>query len=57
MIMINLLLLKNLTSKKFTARLKQANLASKSDIANFLRKIDLNKNELNELLKQYQQKD
>ena len=57
MIMINLLLLKNLTSKKFTARLKQASLASKSDIANFLRKIDLNKNELNELLKQYQQKD
>ena len=27
-----------LTSEKFTARLKQANLASKSDIANFIKK-------------------
>ena len=40
-----------LTSEKFTARLKQANLASKSDIANFIKKTDLNKNELNELSK------
>ena len=35
----------------FTARLAQANLASKSDIANFVKKADLNKNELNELSK------
>ena len=40
-----------LTSENFTARLKQANLASKSDIANFIKKTDLNKNELNELSK------
>ena len=30
----------NLTSENFTARLKQANLASKSDIANFVKKTD-----------------
>ena len=36
--MINKLLLKNLTSEDFTARLAQANLASKSDIANFIKK-------------------
>ena len=49
-----------LTSKKFTARLAQANLASKNDIANFVKKTDFdnklkdvtsNKNELNELEK------
>ena len=47
-----------LTSEKFTARLAQANLASKNDIANFVKKTDFdnklkdvtsNKNELNEL--------
>ena len=44
-----------LTSEKFSARLKQANLASKNDIANFVKKTDFdklknvtsNKNELN----------
>ena len=58
-----------LTSENFTARLKQANLLSKSDIFNFVKKTDFDnkikgitssKNELNELskkLKQYQQKD
>ena len=35
MIMINIL-----TSEKFTARLARANLASKSDIANFVKKTD-----------------
>ena len=49
-----------LTSENFTARLKQANLASKSDIANFLIKTDfdntlknitLNKNEICKLSK------
>ena len=49
-----------LTSENFTVRLKQANLASKSDIANFIKKADFNiklkdvtssKNESNELLK------
>ena len=49
-----------LTSENFTARLKQANLASKSDIANFVKKTEFdnkpknvtsNKNELNELSK------
>ena len=37
--MINILLIKNLINshqKIFTARLKQANLASKNDIANFV---------------------
>ena len=56
--MINILLLKNLTSENFTANLKQANLASKNDIANFvkttvfdnkLKDVISNKNELNEL--------
>ena len=58
-----------LTSENLTARLKQANLASKSDVANFVKNavfdikvknVTSNKNELNELLKklkQYQQKD
>ena len=40
-----------LTSENFTARLKQANVASKSYIDNFIKKADLNKNELNELSK------
>ena len=47
-----------LTAENFAARLKQSNLASKSDIANFVNEIDFgnqvkcvtsNKNELNEL--------
>ena len=38
-----------LISDNLTARLKQAYLTSKSDIVNFVKKIDLNKNELNEL--------
>ena len=55
-IMINILLLQNLIKK----RLKQANLASKSEIAKFVNKTDFydqvknvtsNKNELNELSK------
>ena len=49
-----------LTSANFTARLKQANLASKDDIANFVKNTDFdnklkdvtsNKSELNELSK------
>ena len=43
MIMINILLLKEfnkLTSEYITARLKQANLASKTDIANFAKRTD-----------------
>ena len=40
-----------LTSEHFTARLPQANLASKCNISIFVKKIDLNKNELNELSK------
>ena len=40
-----------LTAENFTARLAQANLASKSDIANFVEMTDLNKNELNRLSK------
>ena len=40
-----------LISDNFTARLKQAYLTRKSDIVNFVKKIDLNKNELNELSK------
>ena len=49
-----------LTSENFTARLAKANLASKSDIANFVKKTNSNINKLNELskkLKQYRQKD
>ena len=42
-----------LPSENFTARLGKANLASKSNIANFIKKTDLNKNELN-LKKNYQ---
>ena len=44
MIMINTLLLKkfnNSTSDNFTAKLKKANLASKNDIADFLKTTDL----------------
>ena len=60
---VNILLLKNftkVTSENFTARLKQTNLASKGDIANFVKKTDFdnklkevtsNENELNELSK------
>ena len=60
MVTINILLLKNLTSENFTARLKQANLASESDIANLVKKTDFHnkfknvtssKNELNKLSK------
>ena len=49
-----------MTSESFTLRLKQANLASKNDIANFVKNKDFNeklktvtsnKNELNELSK------
>ena len=50
-----------LTAEKLTARLKQANLASKTDIANFIKKktdfdnktkdVTSNKNQLNKLLK------
>ena len=41
MIMKNTLLLRNLiTSEKFAARLAQANLASKNDIAAFVKKIN-----------------
>ena len=38
-----------LTAETFTERLAQANLGSKSNIANFVKKTDLNKNALNEL--------
>ena len=41
MIIINILLLHNLiTAENFAARLAQANLASKSDVANFVKKTD-----------------
>ena len=51
MILINILLLNNLTSENLATGLKQANLASRNNIANFVKKIDLNKNELNKLSK------
>ena len=38
MIIINILLLKNLTAHNFAWRLVQANLASKNDIADFVKK-------------------
>ena len=41
----------NLTAEKLTARLARLDLASKNYIANFGKKTDLNKNELNELSK------
>ena len=43
--------LNKLTSENFIARLAQANLGSKSNIANFVKNANLNKNELNELKK------
>ena len=43
--------IEKLTAETFNARLAQANLSSKSDIANFGKKTDLNKNELHELSK------
>ena len=47
-----------LTAENFTVKLAQANLANKTDIANFVKKPDLNKNELSELSKNWkQQKD
>ena len=62
MIMINILLLKNLkvNIRKFYWKTKTSNLASKNDIANFVKKTDFdnklkhvtsNKNKLNELSK------
>ena len=39
MIMINLLLFHKLTAENFVARFARANLASKSDIANLVKKI------------------
>ena len=45
-VMINILVLKNLTAGNFTARLKQANLASKNDIADFIKNTDFD-NKLN----------
>ena len=38
MIMLNILLLKNLISENFALILAQANLASKNDAANFVKK-------------------
>ena len=38
MIMLDISLLNKLTSAKFTVRLAQANLASKNDTANFIKK-------------------
>ena len=62
MIMINILLLQNeLTGENFAARFKQKNLASQSDIANFVKGTDFdnklkhvtsNKNQLKELSKE-----
>ena len=37
--------------ENFAARLEKVNLASANDIANFIKRTDLNKNELNELSK------
>ena len=56
MMMITILLIKNSVSqhqKKFAARLAQANLTSKSDIANFIKKTDFDdklKNQIKVLL-------
>ena len=58
--MVSILEFNKLTSKNVTARLKQGNLASKNNIANFVKKTDFNhklknvtsnKNELNKLSK------
>ena len=40
MIMLNLFLPKNVTAVNFTARLAQAKLATKADIADFIKKTD-----------------
>ena len=40
MIMINILLLQNLTAKHFAARLAQANVAGKNDIATLVKRTD-----------------
>ena len=40
MIMINILLLQNLTAKHFAARLAQANVAGKNDIAALVKRTD-----------------
>ena len=42
----------NKLTENYTARLKQSNLVSKSDVANFVKKTELNNNELNELSSQ-----
>ena len=44
-----------LTSESFTARLKQANLASKHDLANFVKKTDFNNKLRNLKLKKLHQ--
>ena len=51
MITINILLLKNLTAENFTTRLAEANIASKIDIANFVKRTDFD-NQL-KAVKQY----
>ena len=51
MIMINISLLK-LTSENFTARLARGNLASKSDIANFVKKTGFDDKPKSEILLQ-----
>ena len=43
--------LNKLTSQNITARLRQANLAMKYGISNFVKKADLNKNELSKKVK------
>ena len=48
MTMINILLLKNFNIRKFYCKISASKLSKKSDIANFIKKTDLNKNELNE---------
>ena len=48
---ITIQLFNKLTAENFTATLAKANLASKSDIAKFVKNTDLNTNELNELSK------
>ena len=40
---------KYITTQESTSKLAQANLVSTNDIANFVKRIDLNKNELSEL--------
>ena len=43
MMMVNILLLKNLPADDFAATLKQANLASKNNIADFVKNADFDK--------------